>query len=128
MDEILEDEELVARLDGQLFTGVAFEENGPGGVTSELTYVDGVQEGPARDWYESGQMKGLTSYHRGTQHGEEKEWHPDGSRKLGAVYEFGVLLERKEWSEDGGQTENYVLPESHPLREMIRLTKADLSK
>ncbi len=124
MEGILEDEELVAWLDGELFTGVAFEKNGPCGIASEVTYVDGLQEGLARDRYPSGQMKASTWYRGGVQHGEEKEWYSDGSRKLEAAYEFGILLEKKTWSDDGTRTEDYVLGTDDPLQETLRLARA----
>ncbi len=124
MEEILEDEELLARLDGELFTGVAFEKNGPYGIASELTYVDGLQEGLARDCYPSGQIKAIARYRGGVQNGEEKEWYSDGSRKLEAIYEFGILLEKRVWSVDGTKTEDYVLGKDDPLQETLRLARS----
>ena len=127
MEEILEDEDLVARFEGAPFTGVAFERDERCGILSELTYVNGVQEGAARDWYPSGEMKATTWYRAGVQHGEEREWYSDGSRKLDARYEFGILLERKAWSPDGTQTEHYVLGPDDPLQETLRLARAAIS-
>lgn len=120
MSEILEDEEM-ARIDGMPFTGIAFELVP---VASEVTFVSGVQEGPARDSYSDGRRKGVTWFQRGTKHGREREWHQTGSLALEAKYEFGILLEKTTWSETGDLLEHYVLPPDDPLRNTLRLFRA----
>lgn len=41
--------------DGFPFTGVAFAEDEDG--RAEMSYYEGVQDGPMREWYEGGQIK-----------------------------------------------------------------------
>jgi antitoxin component YwqK of YwqJK toxin-antitoxin module len=56
------DENLVCTYEGERFTGVGYKDV-PGYAVSEISHVDGLQEGPAREWYPSGQLKAETMLH-----------------------------------------------------------------
>jgi hypothetical protein len=60
-DQLHYDENLIYTYRGERFTGVGYEDV-PGRGLEEISYVDGLQEGPARDWYPSGQLRGETMF------------------------------------------------------------------
>jgi hypothetical protein len=94
------DDELIYRWRGKLFTGTGFEEL-PGGGLSEVSYKYGAQEGPARDWYPSGNLKGESHYRENVLHGVAREYGEDGSLTAESFYEFGILVKRREKDENG---------------------------
>src|SRR5262245_41288921 len=53
--------DLVMHYRGQPFTGIALGVM-ESGIRSELTYVDGLQHGPARDWDASGRLRAEDSW------------------------------------------------------------------
>ena len=85
------DSELVCTSAGEPFTGIAFEETSDGGH-SEITYRDGMQDGPATDWYPSGRLKGESSYVRNVLHGSSREFDADGRLVCHSLYEYGILV------------------------------------
>lgn len=119
------EDELFYRWRGAPFTGVGYEEI-PGGGLSEVTYRYGVQEGPARDWYPSGALKGESNFQENVQHGTSIEYAEDGTAITEASYEYGILVERKEQDEDGHLVTTFVLPpdsETFALLERYRREK-----
>lgn len=80
--------DLVMHFRGQPFTGIAFDvmENG---TRSELSYVDGLQHGPARDWDASGRLRTEDSWRANFRHG--------GSRTYD---ESGALISEQWWDHD----------------------------
>ena len=47
----------------------------------ESTYVDGLQEGPAKEWEEDGALYKEMVYHKGKMHGAWMEWYGNGKKK-----------------------------------------------
>jgi hypothetical protein len=94
------DADLIYRWRGKLFTGVGFEIDAAGGL-SEVRYRFGVQEGVARDWYPSGVLKGESYFHDNVNHGATREFAEDGSLIIECLYEYGILVERRERNKDG---------------------------
>ncbi|MGW5195172.1 toxin-antitoxin system YwqK family antitoxin [Kribbella sp. NPDC004138] len=70
--------DLVMQYRGQPFTGIAFDvtENG---TRSELTYVDGLQHGPARDWDASGRLRAEDSWRANVRHGVSRTYDENGA-------------------------------------------------
>ncbi|MFE6507832.1 toxin-antitoxin system YwqK family antitoxin [Nocardioides sp. NPDC057767] len=85
------DEDLVFTDGGKPFTGVAFEESAIRG-RSEVTYRDGLQDGPARDWYPSGVLKGESWHVQGVPHGPAREYDESGKLREEATYSHGVRV------------------------------------
>jgi antitoxin component YwqK of YwqJK toxin-antitoxin module len=106
-------EELTYTYKGELFTGVGYEDV-PGQGLSEISYVGGAQEGPSRDWYPSGQLKGETMYRANARHGHNREFREDGSLSLEEIYEYGVLVRSSTFDEQGRVIESYEISEDHP--------------
>jgi antitoxin component YwqK of YwqJK toxin-antitoxin module len=109
-DDLLDmTDELVYLYEGELFTGIGFELGLDNRIISEISYKNGFQEGPARDWYESGELQSEAYYKENSLHGASKEWYKNGKIKSEALYEFGVPLEYKEWDEDGKVVNEFQL-------------------
>lgn len=107
------DAELIYTYNGQRFTGVGYEEEPERGL-SEISYVDGVQEGPSRDWYPSGQLKGETIYKDNVRHGHNREFREDGTLSLEEIYEHGVLVRSATFDENGNMVERFELSRDSP--------------
>ena len=99
---------------GELFTGVATDRWPNGQMASQLNFVDGIEDGWVRGWYENGVLKSETFYHRGRAVGIRREWHSNGQLKLEREIEHGTYLWSKEWDETGDLVKDYVLPTDHP--------------
>jgi hypothetical protein len=110
------DADLVYRWRGELFTGVGYEERP---VRSEITYLDGQQTGPARDFYASGQQSAESLYFHGVLHGWSRNFAEDGTCLAEVLYEFGMAI-----SPQTGE----ALDASHqPLLDLYRRQRRDWS-
>ena len=70
--------DLVMHYRGQPFTGVSYEVM-EDGTRSELTYVNGLQQGPARDWDASGRLRAEDSWHANVRHGHSHTYDESGT-------------------------------------------------
>src|SRR5258708_17903846 len=111
--ELEYDEELVYRWRGELFTGIGYDSTSPDGL-SEVSYRYGAQEGPARDWYPSGALKGESQFRVGVPHGTPREWDEDGAVSTEAVFAYGILMSRSERGGDGQLRRVFLLAENNP--------------
>ena len=105
---------------GDLFTGVAIERWPNGQLASQLNFVDGIEDGWVRGWYENGAPKSETLYRSGRVVGVRREWHSNGQLKLEEEIEHGTRVWGKEWSETGDLVKDFVLPENHPEYKMLQ--------
>ncbi len=99
-DELDYDENLIYTWNGELFTGVAFEE-GPGGVLSEVSYVNGAQQGPSRDTGPDGRLVGEDTYYENARHGLSREFDAEGRLVRAAWYEYNILVRSADVDESG---------------------------
>jgi antitoxin component YwqK of YwqJK toxin-antitoxin module len=128
-DESLDyDEELIYTYRGQRFTGVGYSDV-PGHGRSEISYVQGMQDGAARDWYPSGQLKYEANYRENARHGTTREYGEDGSLIVEALYEHSVLVKSTRYDKCGVVVDSYAISERDPnfvrlqhLRERFRPT------
>ncbi|MGW4929150.1 toxin-antitoxin system YwqK family antitoxin [Agromyces sp. NPDC004153] len=90
------------------FSGTVFEES-PLLGRSEITYRDGLEEGPARDWYPSGVLKAEAQFVEGTLHGMAREYRPDGVLAEESTYEYGVRIFHRVLAPDGSVVETEEL-------------------
>jgi antitoxin component YwqK of YwqJK toxin-antitoxin module len=107
------DDEQIFHYEGVPFTGIAVEDE-PGIGASEVPYVSGLQEGTARDWYPSGELRKEATFLRGVAHGRVSEYRADGSLESMKVYEYGVLLQASVSDSDGNITNTFTLSEDSP--------------
>lgn len=105
------DEDDIARLNGQPFTGTAFELADGARRASELEYRDGLQHGFARDWYPDGRIHGETEYAEGVRHGLEREWFENGALAMEAMWEYDILITKCIWDPAGMVIERYSIDE-----------------
>lgn len=70
-------DDLVMRWRGKPFTGISVEEGGPA-PRSEVSYVDGIQEGESRDWHPNGALSVSAFYRSGVLHGVMTRYSPNG--------------------------------------------------
>ncbi|WP_322756558.1 hypothetical protein [Frankia sp. Cas3] len=115
------DEDLIYTYRGVLFTGIGYEEVSGHGL-SEISYRQGMQAGPARDWYPSGVLKGESYFRENVLHGPLREFDEDGNVRFEAVYEYGILVSSLrsdgsgavvEFSEISGDSPNFSLLERY---------------
>jgi hypothetical protein len=62
---------------------------------SEVSYRDGVQSGPARDWYPSGSLKGESWFVEGVLHGAAREYDESGVLVEESLYAYGILISKR---------------------------------
>jgi uncharacterized protein YjbI with pentapeptide repeats len=93
---------------GELFTGEVTEHLGDQLVSLDV-YVEGVQNGPSREWYKDGTLRSEGVVYKSLARGESREWHPNG--RLGSRRVFSddglTLLEDDAWDEDGRPTKSW---------------------
>ncbi|MBM7789144.1 toxin-antitoxin system YwqK family antitoxin [Tenggerimyces flavus] len=112
---------MVTKLNGQAFTGVAYEES-PDLGRSEVSYREGVQEGPARDWYPSGLLQGESHYVQGVLHGTSREFDESGRIVAEANYEYGICLLARRFNSEGIVIESEELdPNEEAAQQLDRL-------
>ncbi|MEV6270908.1 hypothetical protein AB0L64_27345 [Kribbella sp. NPDC051936] len=70
--------DLVMHYWGQPFTGIAFDVM-EDGTRSELSYVDGRQHGPARDWDASGRLRAEDFWRANVRHGVSRTYDESGA-------------------------------------------------
>jgi antitoxin component YwqK of YwqJK toxin-antitoxin module len=108
---------------GEPFTGVGFDDV-PGYGISEITYVDGRQEGPSRDWYPSGRLKAETMYKSNARHGHNREFREDGTLVLEEIYEHSVLVRSTVFDSAGNVLEQFEISEDSPNYEYLQRLRA----
>ncbi len=109
-DQLDYDENLIFMYQGERFTGVGYEDV-PGRGLEEISYVDGLQEGPAREWYPSGQLRRDTSFRANALHGHDREYREDGTLVSETVYEYGVRVRSRTFAQDGSVVKSFDLSE-----------------
>ena len=112
-DELDYDDELIYTFRGGRFTGIGYEDV-PGRGVSEVSYQDGLQDGPARDWYPSGVLKGESIYRRNLLHGHVREFRENGTLILDKEYEYGILVRGVEYNDSGDMISSSSLTEDSP--------------
>ncbi len=119
-DELLDyNEELFYTYNGESFTGVGYADV-PGHGLSEISYVDGAQDGPARDWYPSGQLKYEANYKLNTRHGITREFREEGSLASEMTYDHGVLIRSVTYDSQGKVVDHYQISEDDPNFSQLR--------
>src|SRR5260221_2689943 len=86
-DQLDYDENLIFMYQGERFTGVGYEDV-PGRGLEEISYVYGLQEGPAREWYPSGQLRRGTSFCDNALNMNDREDREDGTLESESVYAY----------------------------------------
>jgi hypothetical protein len=81
-------DDLVMRWQGIPFTGISVEDGGPA-PRSEVSYVNGIQEGESRDWHSNGTLAVSAFYRNSILHGVMTRYSPSGDIVEKSLYEHG---------------------------------------
>jgi antitoxin component YwqK of YwqJK toxin-antitoxin module len=112
--------DLIYYLAGERFTGIGYEDV-PGFGVSEISYKDGFQDGPARDWYPSGTLKSESWYRENARHGFSRDYSEDQVKVLEELYEYGILVRRTSWDESGRETGTWAIdPHGQAFARLLR--------
>jgi antitoxin component YwqK of YwqJK toxin-antitoxin module len=85
--------------DGDLFTGVAYENWPDGTVHLEQHYDGGLAEGPRRRYAASGRLLEEVPFSGGQPHGLARWWSDTGTLQREMLYQYGVPTSRKDLDE-----------------------------
>ncbi len=111
-DDLDYTDELIFEWQEKPFTGIAYELEDDT-LQSEISYIDGVQQGITREWYLSGQLKIECLYKNGSLHGYYREWFKNDQMKTDRLYELAVLVRKKDWDVNGVLLEDFEIDEQH---------------
>jgi antitoxin component YwqK of YwqJK toxin-antitoxin module len=113
----------VRLLNGEPFTGTSYSEYSDGQLEQETMYRDGLPDGLQKEWYENGQLQRESNAVRGLGSSKVVTWYENGQMKSAALYEAGVKVENKEWTEDGELIKDEVITPSPELKAYIERMK-----
>lgn len=92
---------------GELFTGEVEERLGDRVISLDV-YVDGIQDGIEREWYEDGTLRSEGLVRRGRAVGFCREWHQNGTLAVEQVFDdAGFLVKERKWDEQGQPTRDW---------------------
>ncbi|PWW58365.1 hypothetical protein DFQ13_109158 [Actinokineospora spheciospongiae] len=106
-DDVETEDDLRVTHQGKPFTGEVVERAPGGQVVALTTYFEGMEDGPAAEWYPTGERKAEGAVSYGTAIGVHQTWHRNGT--LATHDEFdpkGKLLVRRRWDENGAVLED----------------------
>jgi antitoxin component YwqK of YwqJK toxin-antitoxin module len=106
-------------LNGQPFTGIAYEVGAEGQLLAEVEYRSGVQEGRWLEWFPDGTTRCEAVLARGVWHGHCREWHSNGRLALDGEFEHGVCLHRRRWDDGGSLVEDYRVASNAGASEVL---------
>lgn len=110
-------------MNGQPFTGIAYEPNDDGVIISEIEFRNGVQAGITRGFFPTGVMKRESEYEYNTLHGFAREWNEEGVLESECEYERGICLRRRMLDSTGQLTLYYELQEGDPQFATLQLLR-----
>jgi antitoxin component YwqK of YwqJK toxin-antitoxin module len=93
---------------GERFTGEVVEYQ-QGALVSLVTYKDGIEDGPSKEWYMDGTLRSDGVLRGGFPVGESKDWHPNGRLAARVLMSANGLrqLEITEWDDEGNLTKEW---------------------
>lgn len=116
LDEKLGYDGDVRLLNDEPFSGIGYSEYSSGQLEQEIIYREGLPDGIQKQWYESGQLKEESNAVRGLGSSKVTVWYESGQMASVALYEAGVKVEYREWSEDGDLIKNEVITPNPALK------------
>jgi hypothetical protein len=84
--------------EGQLFTGVAYEQDEFGTITLETSYVNGKEDGYTKKYNFDGKLINSGFYKNGKAYGLWQWFYKNGERKKIEIYNLHNLILLKEWN------------------------------
>ena len=126
IDELYEDQNGMQR-DGIPFTGIAIHHWPNGALESEIEVHEGVC-GASRDWYDNGQIWNDRKPLEGSKCWIAMRWYPDGNIQKQTISLRGLIVEAKEWNENGDLIRNYRLQSTDVDSELWELIQKSWHK
>jgi hypothetical protein len=96
------------------FTGIGYECDENGNLISEICYKEGQKDGVTKERFVNGKISLEENYRHNTLHGRCRKWYEIGVLESEEIYELGICIRRRVWSEDGTEIENYIIDENSP--------------
>lgn len=106
----------LAYLDGELFSGIAYELAPEGWLDEEVSYRDGMPWGKARVWYGPGTIEAQLELVRGVRHGIRRGWNERGGTIAEEAYAYGLWIWGKYYDDEGRLIAEERLPDTDPGR------------
>lgn len=96
-------------LDVNPFSGIAYSGEEYGVRKGEISYVDGLRSGLAREWNDDGKIVKEAIYRGDVFHGISRTWYDNGQLEREGEYEYGITLWERSWDKQGRLLNDYVL-------------------
>jgi antitoxin component YwqK of YwqJK toxin-antitoxin module len=113
---------LVTVYNNILFTGTAIENYEEGKPLSETEIINGKWSGWSREWYSNGQLKIEEHYIHSVLDGMKREWFENGQLKIEKKVIQSIVVESKEWGEEGNLIKSFVMDENASLYESLQIS------
>lgn len=107
---------MVVASTGKLISGLVYEISESGHLMYYGYYKNGFEEGESVYFYENGNVESRSTMLHGRMHGEEYCYYENGKIKSIRHGEFGVILNAKEWDEDG----NLIFEKKEPTPDDLK--------
>lgn len=102
LDDVEWDDAMTLLHKGEPVTGEVVETTVDGFVVSSDHYVDGVLEGPTREWWAGGPPRAEGTARSGRLVGTYREWRDDGTLALEQEFdEYGLVVSSRRFDEHG---------------------------
>ncbi len=111
--------------EGELFTGTAVEYWPDGSLRGEQDFVIGYRDGLCREYSSSGRLLLETPLDGGVCHGLERQWYEDGGLAAERYCQFGTVIWRMYWDEDGRLLEEFHIDENDSQYRWVLEQKED---
>lgn len=106
---------------GVLFTGSAVEYYDNGDLLSETEIINGRWSGWSREWYPNGQLKVEEHYIHEVLDGMHREWFQNGQLRLEKKVVEAIVVESKEWDEQGNLIKTFTISEIDSLFKLLQI-------
>ncbi len=100
-DDVEWDESGRALVGNSYITGEVVEYDADGKLIARITYRNGWQDGPERQYYPDGSLKSEGFWVYGGRRGRRLFWHPNGQLADELEYDRGQVVRIGRWDEKG---------------------------
>jgi antitoxin component YwqK of YwqJK toxin-antitoxin module len=102
VDDVEWDDAMMLLHNGEPVTGEVVETTVDGFLVSSDRYVNGVLDGPTREWWAGGGLRAEGTARRGKLVGTYREWHDNGNLALEQEFdEHGLVVSERHFDRNG---------------------------
>lgn len=127
-EEIDVGEEQLMFWKGKPFTGIAVEFFPDGTLQSEVYHVNGLEHGPKRGCYSSGQLRKEANLWYGGLHGYLREWDEQGRLTSEVLGELGIGIAEKVWDGQGRLIKDWRISPKDSLYGTLQICRKKWNK